>query len=40
MLRRLILMTVGRPLWDAVDWIELLKGFRAALISVLNSSLV
>ncbi|KAJ8695807.1 hypothetical protein PTI98_005731 [Pleurotus ostreatus] len=32
MLHRLILKTVGRPLWDAVDWMELMRGFRAALL--------
>ncbi|KAF9491305.1 hypothetical protein BDN71DRAFT_1592346 [Pleurotus eryngii] len=32
MLHRLILKTVGRPLWDAVDYVDLLKGFRAALL--------
>ncbi|KAF4567151.1 hypothetical protein EYR40_006145 [Pleurotus pulmonarius] len=32
-LHRLILKTVGRPLWDAVNYIELMKGFRAALLS-------
>ncbi|KAJ8695804.1 hypothetical protein PTI98_005730 [Pleurotus ostreatus] len=32
MLHRLILKTVGRPLWDAVDYLDLLKGFRAALL--------
>ncbi|KAF7427814.1 hypothetical protein PC9H_007030 [Pleurotus ostreatus] len=32
MLHRLILKTVGRPLWDALDYIDLLKGFRAALL--------
>ncbi|KAL4262884.1 hypothetical protein AB1N83_008290 [Pleurotus pulmonarius] len=32
MLHRLILKTVGRPLWDADDWVQLLKGFRTALI--------
>ncbi|KAF9487443.1 hypothetical protein BDN71DRAFT_1436851 [Pleurotus eryngii] len=33
MLHRLILKTVGRPLWDADNYIELLRGFRAALLS-------
>lgn len=36
MLHRLILKTVGRPLWDAIDYTELLKGLRAALIGVLD----
>lgn len=40
MLHRLILKTVGRPLWDAVNWMELMKGFRSALTGALDSSLV
>ncbi|KAF9491301.1 hypothetical protein BDN71DRAFT_1592344 [Pleurotus eryngii] len=32
MLHRLILGTVGRPLWDAVDYVDLLRGFRAVLL--------
>ncbi|KAL0957350.1 hypothetical protein HGRIS_001154 [Hohenbuehelia grisea] len=31
-LHRLILQTIGRPLWDFVSYMELLKAFRAAVV--------
>lgn len=37
-LHRLILKTVGRPLLFADNYIELMKGFRAALLSESNSN--
>lgn len=40
MLHRLILKTVGRPLWGAVDYADLLKGFRAALLGMINTNLL
>ncbi|KAF9488159.1 hypothetical protein BDN71DRAFT_1436325 [Pleurotus eryngii] len=39
-LHRLILQTIGRPLWHFVSYLELLKAFRAAIVDISTGNIM